>query len=276
MADGVWLGVLARMGATAFVVVAACMLVERSGPLLGAMIATLPISAGPAYVFLAIEHGPEFVAASAPGSLIALCATAVFVTIYAHLAPRHSRAVSLAAAFAGWVVAAAIGEQVASGFAAILVLDAIIFAACMALTRRARRELPVVRARGRRWDIPIRAACAMALVGAVLLIGRALGPYAAGMAALAPVVLGSLGLLLYPRIGGGGAARVLATTLPGLIGNAVAVATLHRSATALGSAASLSLALLMCVAWNAALLVLGRPRAATGSGVGLASRPRRF
>src|SRR5260370_9085239 len=196
MTDAVWLGVLARMGATACVVVAACMLVERSGPLLGAMIATLPISAGPAYAFLAIEHGPAVLAASGPGSLIALAATAMFVTVYARLAPLHSRGISLAAALAGWAAMAALGRQVTGGLASILLLDVVVFAACFVLTRRARREMPVIKARGRRWDIPIRAAAAMALVGAVLLIGRALGPYAAGMAAPAPVVLESLGGLM--------------------------------------------------------------------------------
>ncbi len=260
MTDAIWLGVLARMAATAGVVVSACMLVERSGPLLGAMIATLPISAGPAYVFLAIEHGPAFIAASAPGSLVALAATAVFVTVYARLAPRRSRAVSLAAALLGWGMAAAAVQRLASGLAGIMAIDVAVFTACFWLTRQARRELPVVRAGGRRWDIPIRAAAAMGLVGAVLLIGRVLGPRAAGIAALAPVVLGSLGLLLYPRIGGAGAARVLATTLPGLMGNAVAVATLASTPPRLGSAAALSLALAICVAWNAGLLWLGRRR----------------
>ena len=33
------------------------LVVERAGPLVGAMVATLPITAGPAYAFLAAEHG---------------------------------------------------------------------------------------------------------------------------------------------------------------------------------------------------------------------------
>ncbi len=38
---------------------------ERSGPVTGALVATLPISAGPSYVFLAIDHDAAFIAQGA-------------------------------------------------------------------------------------------------------------------------------------------------------------------------------------------------------------------
>src|SRR5918999_485457 len=47
--------------AAAFVVVAT-KAAERAGALIGAMIATLPIAAGPSYFFLALDHGPAFIA----------------------------------------------------------------------------------------------------------------------------------------------------------------------------------------------------------------------
>ena len=46
-------------------VVLASRAAERAGPLVGALVATLPISAGPAYLFLALDHGPAFLAESA-------------------------------------------------------------------------------------------------------------------------------------------------------------------------------------------------------------------
>src|SRR3954454_14738375 len=58
LSDPFWVGLLAKMLATAAIVVAVSALVERVGPFLGAMIATLPISAGPALVFVAMDHGP--------------------------------------------------------------------------------------------------------------------------------------------------------------------------------------------------------------------------
>ena len=45
-----------RMAITAAFVVSASVITEKSGPVIGALVATLPISAGPSYVFLALDH----------------------------------------------------------------------------------------------------------------------------------------------------------------------------------------------------------------------------
>jgi hypothetical protein len=49
--DLFWLPLLVKIGATVALVVGASVAAERSGPFLGALIATLPVSAGPAYIF---------------------------------------------------------------------------------------------------------------------------------------------------------------------------------------------------------------------------------
>jgi ABC-type spermidine/putrescine transport system permease subunit I len=95
----------------------------------------------------------------------------------------------------------------------------------------------------------------MFVVGAVVMAGRWVGPRAAGIVALLPVVLTSLILVLHPRAGGSATAAVLANSVPGMIGFTTGLVTLHVSAVPLGSAAALILALAVCVAWNAALLV---------------------
>jgi hypothetical protein len=51
----------AKIAAAVIVVVAASRATERAGPFLGAMIATLPVSTGPVYVFLALDHGAALV-----------------------------------------------------------------------------------------------------------------------------------------------------------------------------------------------------------------------
>ena len=103
----------------------------------------------------------------------------------------------------------------------------------------------------------------MCVVATVLLTGRWLGPEAAGIAALVPVVLTSLVLILHRRAGGPAAAAVLANSIPGLIGFTLGLVTFHLAVVPLGSAAALLLALAVCVCWNAALLALAvRPTAA--------------
>ena len=88
---------------TATIVVAASVVVERSGPFIGSLIAALPTAGGAALIILAIEHPPDFIAASAVGSLIANAVCAVFALTYAALAQTRSLAVSLGGAFAVWL-----------------------------------------------------------------------------------------------------------------------------------------------------------------------------
>src|SRR5689334_6051002 len=58
-----------RMAVAAAFVVTASFIAERSGPVIGALVATLPISAGPAYAFLALDHDAAFIAQGALTSL---------------------------------------------------------------------------------------------------------------------------------------------------------------------------------------------------------------
>ena len=256
MIDPFWLLFAAKLALAAGIVVAASLLVERSGPVLGAMIATLPISVGPAYVFLAMEHDADFVSGSALASLAINAATAVFLTSYSLLARTRGLAFSLASGLLGWAVAAAIIARVDWTLPGAVALNLGVYALCLPLALRRLAATPAIRVAGRRWDIPVRTAAVMSLIAAVLLIGRALGPAAAGFAALAPVVTGSLAVLLHPRIGGAATAAVHANALIGMVGYIPVLALLHLAAPAFGSAAALGLALAACLLWNGAALAL--------------------
>ena len=82
------------MAITAAFVVSASIITERSGPVIGALVATLPISAGPSYVFLALDHNAAFIAESALASLPINAATILLGLIYVVLAQRRSALVS--------------------------------------------------------------------------------------------------------------------------------------------------------------------------------------
>src|SRR5438067_4931624 len=96
-----------RMAITAGFVVSASVIAERSGPVIGALVATLPISAGPSYVFLALDHDAAFIAQGALASLPINAATVFLGLTYVVLAQRHSALVSCGAAVAVWVALAA-------------------------------------------------------------------------------------------------------------------------------------------------------------------------
>ncbi len=63
------LTLIVKMAVTAGFVLAATVTAERAGPLVGGLVATLPIGAGPVYVFLALDHDAHFIAQSAVDSL---------------------------------------------------------------------------------------------------------------------------------------------------------------------------------------------------------------
>ena len=79
------------------------MTAERAGPLIGGLVATLPISAGPVYIFLALDHDAHFIAQSALGSLVTNALNVVFAVTYALLAQKRPLPVSLGGAFAVWI-----------------------------------------------------------------------------------------------------------------------------------------------------------------------------
>ena len=89
-----------RMAVAAAFVVTASIITERSGPVIGALIATLPISAGPSYVFLALDHDAAFIAEGALASLAINAATMFLSLIYVVLAQRQNALVSIAGAMA--------------------------------------------------------------------------------------------------------------------------------------------------------------------------------
>ena len=248
-----------RMAVTAAFVVTASLITERSGPVIGALVATLPISAGPAYVFLALDHDAAFIAEGALASLPINAVTIFLGLTYVVLAQRRSALVGFLGAVAVWIALAALSRTVHWSLIDGLLANAITFAICLPLLRRFRNvRMPLIT---RRWyDIPLRASLVASLVATVVTLSGWVGPYVSGTMALFPVVFTSMMLILHPRIGGPATAAVIANAGWGLMGLGIAIAVLHIAALRFGSAIALSLALMTCVGWNLVLWWLGRRR----------------
>jgi hypothetical protein len=246
-----------RMAITAAFVVTASIITERSGPVIGALVATLPISAGPSYVFLALDHDSAFVAQGALASLPVNAATIILGLVYVVLAQRHNLAVSCGVAVAVWIVLASIIRLLDWSLASGLAVNAVAFGICIPLLARYRHvKMPLVT---RRWyDVPLRASLVATLVAIVVTTSGWVGPNVSGIIALYPIVFTSMMLILHPRIGGPPTAAVIANAAWGLLGFGMAVAVLHVAVSQFGSAIGLSLALATCVAWNLTLWWNGR------------------
>jgi hypothetical protein len=248
-----------RMAVTAAFVVTAAIITERSGPVIGALVATLPVSAGPSYVFLALDHDAAFIAQGALASLPINAVTMFFGLTYIHLARRHNVIVSLGTAMVVWFGLAVLVRQFEWSLAAGILANALAFAVCLPLMARFRHaKMPVLT---RRWyDILLRAALVSTLVGTVVTLSATIGPSGSGVLAVFPVVFSSLLLILHPRIGGLPTAAVMANGGWGLMGFGFAIAVMHLSALRYGSTIALSLALATCVMWNLGLWSWGRLR----------------
>jgi hypothetical protein len=256
-----WLALALKMAVTAGFVVVAAMIAERVGPTIGAMIATLPIAAAPAYVFLALDHDAEFIARSALGSLSANAVTAIFALAYAMVAQRQGLLVSILVAEGIWFALAFTASAVQWTLPNVLALSILIFAACVPLgARLCHVAMPLVT---RRWyDMPFRALMVACLVAVVVGTSARVGPAITGTLAVFPIVLSSLMLIFQPRVGGPASAALIANTIWGLAGFSTALVVLHVAAVPLGVWPAYVLSLATSMAWNFTVWSLRR-RAAT-------------
>lgn len=248
-----------KIAITAGFVVAAAAIAERAGPLLGALVATLPVSAGPAYVFVSLDHGADFVAASALASLVMNAATALLALTYVLLAQYRAGMVSLAAGLAVWFSLALLLRSLPWTLGGAVALNGVVVGLGVPATRAlSHPPLPPLT---RRWyDVPARAALAATVVAIVVALSSRLGPALTGVVAMFPVVLTSLILIFAPRIGARATAALIAQAIPGLGGFAVALWVLHGCAVPLGAPAALALAFAVSLAINFALWVGLRSR----------------
>jgi hypothetical protein len=249
---------LVKMLTTAFIVVSASMIAERTGPLVAAMVATLPISAGPVYFFLAMEHGDAFIAEATLASMGANMATAAFSVAYVFAAQRLGTFGAMALAFLAHAPVLLFFRWAQPDFAAMLAALVVAFPLAHLAVRpflAVRSAVPASRA----WHIiPLRALFVALLVATVTTLSHRIGGNWSGLFATFPVVLSTLIIFLQPRIGGPAMAAVIASGLLGLMGFGGGLAVAHLAAGPLGRWPALGLGLLACVAWNLALAMWGR------------------
>jgi hypothetical protein len=251
------LSIAVKMIVTALFFVGATFAAERGGPVVGGMVATLPISAGPAYVFLALDHDAAFLATAALASFVATAATCLAALAFAVAAQRRGPAASFAAGFLVWLAVIALLQARPWTMTSAWPLVAVVFSVSLVLVdpyRRAARPILV-----RRWyDVPLRASMVAILVALVIILSVSLGPALTGFAACFPIVLMSLMAILHPRLGGPAAAAVLANSMLGLLGFAMFCLTLYAVVEWTGAAAGLLLAVAVNAACNLGFWALRR------------------
>src|SRR3569623_598555 len=240
---------IVKMAVTAAFVLAATITAERAGPRVGGLGATLPIAAGPAYVFLALDHDAQFISQSAVASLAINAINVVFATPYTMLAQRRTLLGSLGTAYIVWLILALIINSQHWSLIAAIALNTAALAAGLWLVRPL-RHVPMMRLQRRWYDYALRAGLVSVLVGVLVTVSFRIGPYASGLLAVFPVVLTSIVLILHNRAGGKPTAAVLAITVLGFIGFALACICVHLPAPVIGKWPALVAALAVSVGYS--------------------------
>jgi hypothetical protein len=240
---------IVKMAVTAAFVVAATITAERAGPLVGGLVATLPLGAGPAYVFLALDHNTAFIAHGAVASLASNVANVAFATVYTLLAQKRSLLASLGTAYVIWIVIAVITNAEHWSLGAALALNVLVLIGGIWLVRPL-RHVPMIQIERRWYDYALRAGLVATLVGVVVAFSSRLGPYASGLLAVFPVILTSIILILHNRVGGKPTAAVMANAVLGLTGFGIACIALHYGAISLGKWPGLALALVASIGFS--------------------------
>jgi uncharacterized membrane protein (GlpM family) len=247
------IGLLLKIAMTATIVVAASVVVERSGPFIGALIAALPTAGGAAMIILAFEHPPAFIAQSAVGSMVSNAVCAVFALTYAVLAQRRSLLLSLGGAFLVWFACAALSRLVDWSATSAVLLNAVVYPLAILAGRRFLADGAIKRVEFTAADLIWRAGVVTLCVIVVTAASNSIGSYASGLFAFFPVAMGSFFVILHPRIGGPASASVAAHVLTPLIGLGLSLLVVHWLAEPIGVWWSYALGLSTGIGWNALL-----------------------
>jgi uncharacterized membrane protein (GlpM family) len=253
-ADYFWLSLLLKAALTATIIVTASLIVERGGPFLGAMIASLPTSVGAAYIVMAFEHTPEFIAKSALGSLAANAAGVTFAAVYALLARKYSLVLGLGGALAVWFVCALTLRNLDFNVWTALGLNAGVAIVAIWVTAQARAaSFPKAAIVPRTYDIPLRAAAVAAFVIVVTTASHSIGAFSSGVFAVFPIAMSSFIVILHNRIGGPATSNVIAHAQIPMLGLIPAFLAVYLFTHSLGEWWALLIALMASLVWNALL-----------------------
>ncbi len=257
-----WFSLALKIAITVSITVAASIVVERSGPFIGALIASLPTAGGAALIILAMEHPPSFIAQSMIGSMVVTPICAVSALTYAALAQRHGLVASLSGAFAVWFGAAFGSRLIDWSAETALLLNVVVFPISIYAAVRflgdgkvnPRVELTV---RDVAWRVAVVTLCVLIVTG----LSSSIGSYFSGVFAFFPVAMGSFFIILHLRLGGPAAASVAAHVQAPFVGLFLSLFTVHQLAEVIGVWWSYAVGLAIGISWNGALWLWRRQRA---------------
>ncbi len=251
-----------KAGATALLLLAATLLARRAGAFLTAVIVTLPLNAGPGFLFVALEASGDFVAASALVSFAATLAVFAFTAGFAHASVRvRSFWTAWAAGSFTWSLVAVpilnVAWQPLTAFLAV----AIGYGIAHLLRCRAFDD-PVSDVAPKRTDerlmLVVRSVIGGSAVALTAVLADWLGPALTGLAFGYPVALSATGWMLARAYSVPFAGATLSNARTGILSYATFCFSLGLLATAMSPLLAWTLALAASVVAGALLALVPR------------------
>jgi hypothetical protein len=236
-------------------VVGASIAARRFGPRVGGLIAGLPVVAGPILLAYALAHGSAFAAGAAVGTLLGLVSLIAFVVVYARLAGHTSWGLSMLAGWAAFAAATAAFSALSVPAGAALAIAVAGLLVGLVLTPHAATDV-LEEASAPRWDLPMRAVCALALVLTLTAVAGWLGSQLSGLLAPFPIIATVLATFTHAQRGASEVRRLLRWLLGGYGAFALFCFTLAVSLRSLGIAAAFALAAAVALATQGAIIAL--------------------
>jgi uncharacterized membrane protein (GlpM family) len=195
-------------------VVGASLGARRFGVHVGGLLGGLPVVAGPILFAYALAHGRAFAADAAAGTLLGLVSLIAFVVVYARLAGHLSWLASMLVGWLAFATSTAIFSLLSLPLGAALGVVVLALALGLAVLPRPAAGLPI-HASAPTWDLPLRAACAAALVVSLTAIAGWLGPQLSGLLAPFPIIATVLAIFTHAQRGTDELRRLLRGLLSG-------------------------------------------------------------
>jgi hypothetical protein len=235
-------------------VVGASLAGRRFGPRIGGLIAGLPVVAGPILLVYALAHGSAFASSAATATLLGLVSLTAFLVVYSRVGAYASWPLTLLAGWLTFALATAVLSALSVAVGAALVLAAAgVLAGFAALPHPCGAESAHVPPS---WDLPLRAACAAALVVALSAVSGWLGPRLSGLLAPFPIVATVLATFTHAQRGVDDVRRMARGMVAGFCAFALFCFTLSVALRTLDIATSFAVATAVALATQALMLRL--------------------
>lgn len=251
---------LVKMVLTAAVVVTASVVAERSGPLLGGVIISLPISSGPGMFFLALQAEDRFIADSVLYTLAMSAAIAVFLIVYPRLAVRFGAFTSVGGALLVWCGVGYLVQFLPLQLWSALGLTLAAFAAAIWIPRPPGLKPPPRPVGISGLELIGRALITGGIIATVVSISALIGPQATGVLMAFPTAFTSIALIMHRRHGGPAAAATLLASTVGMLSFVAYLVTLYSLTMPLGALPALGAAIGVAAVASTAIALDGRRR----------------